>query len=102
VAASNKPHDEILDHYTPECPICKGVLLPEKVEELEKELEELTQQRDKIAAEVTNYCAGYRSEIEKLNGQLSAAQAAADTWRDLYQAASGHQETGLEYRNWQQ
>ena len=33
---SNKEPDIVLDHYSPECPICKGVLLPEKVAELEE------------------------------------------------------------------
>ena len=73
----NQPHDKILDHYSSECPSCKGVMLPERVAELEK-------------------------DVEKLEGQLQAAQSASDRWRDLYQAASGHHETGLEYRNWSQ
>ena len=67
---SNKEPDIVLDHYTPECPICKGVMLPERVKELE-------------------------TEVEKL-------KARSDQWRDLYQEASGHHETGLEYRNWDQ
>ena len=33
---SDHINTEILDHYSPECPICKGVLLPEKVAELEE------------------------------------------------------------------
>jgi len=34
---SDHINTEILDHYTPECPICKGVMLPERVAELERE-----------------------------------------------------------------
>ena len=74
---SNKPSEKYVVNYSPECPICKGVMLPERVAELEK-------------------------DVEKLEGQLQAAQSASDRWRDLYQAASGHHETGLEYRNWDQ
>ena len=44
--ASNCPQDIIKDHYTSECPICRGVLLPEKVDRLEKALEALTRDRD--------------------------------------------------------
>ena len=43
---SNKPYNVIQDHYTPECPICKGVLLPEKVERLQKAFDAVTRDRD--------------------------------------------------------
>ena len=43
---SNKPYDIIQDHYTPECPICRGVMLPEKVERLTKALEAVMKDRD--------------------------------------------------------
>ena len=43
---SNKPHDIIQDHYSSECPICRGVMLPEKVEELKKALEAVKRDRD--------------------------------------------------------
>jgi len=90
---SNKEYIEIPNHYTPECPICKGVMLPEKVEELEKTVRILQDHIDGLHSEA--------STIEKLEWQLENAKKSADQWRDLYQEASGHQETGLEYRNWQ-
>ena len=43
---SNKPHNIIQDHYTSECPICRGVMLPEKIKKLEQALEALRRDRD--------------------------------------------------------
>ena len=44
--SSNKPSDIYQEHYSVECPICRGVMLPEKVERLEKALEALRRDRD--------------------------------------------------------
>jgi hypothetical protein len=48
-----------VDYYTDECPICKGVMLPEKVEKLE-------------------------IQVKDLEKRLKIAENAADQWRDLY------------------
>jgi hypothetical protein len=39
-------------------------------------------------------------ENDELEEHCNAVALKVDHWRDLYQAASGHQETGLEYKNW--
>jgi hypothetical protein len=79
---SNKPSEKYLSHYTPECPICKGVLLPEKVEELEQRVTELTISR----AHHKDLASKMESEVRRLMGELNQAKAQADQWRDLYQA----------------
>ena len=76
--ASNKPHDTILDHYSAECPVCRGVLLPEKVKELEGTVRILQDHIDGLHSEAAT--------IERLEGLLTVAHAAADQWRDLYMA----------------
>jgi hypothetical protein len=40
-----KKHDKILDHYTAECPVCRGVMMPERIELLEAALEAVKQDR---------------------------------------------------------
>lgn len=114
----NKEHTEILDHYSAECPICKGVLLPERVAELENANDILAAKLALAEGGAVEYQVNVattvpsvtyedlQAEVEDLKKALVSSQTKLDTWRDLYQAASGmamkHQETGLEYRNWNQ
>ena len=99
------PHDVILDHYTPECPICKGVLLPERVKELEDANDVLSAklalaEGGAVESQVDVAKTVPSVTYEDLQAEVERLRAALDHWRDLYQAASRQQETGLEYRNW--
>jgi hypothetical protein len=77
VIASNKPYDEIRDQYTPECPICKGVLLPEKVMELEAEVRRLMDSMEQAWVIIANSNGGDWEQ----GGQ--AFFRAATGWRSL-------------------
>ena len=86
---SNKEPDIVLDHYSPECPICKGVLLPEKVAELEEknvmlrgEVDRLFEGRKTEQIHVGRLV----KEMDRLRKEVFRLHAMADQWRDLYQA----------------
>ena len=44
--ASTKPYNKYISHYSAECPRCRGVLLPEKIESLRKAVEAIKRDRD--------------------------------------------------------
>ena len=79
-----KPESKEVEYtqYTPECPICRGVLLPEKVEELEAEV-------DRLKAQVVQWrdhaTIGDETK-DRLKAELAREKVAADQWRDLYMA----------------
>jgi len=116
---SNKPppHDVIPDHYTPECPICKGILLPERVKELEDANDVLSAKLALAEGGAVEYQVDVAKTVpsvtyEDLQAKIKELEKASDQWRDLYQEASLARawvtgtnclgETGLEYRNWRQ
>ena len=101
------PHDVILDHYTPECPICKGVLLPERVKELEDANDVLSAKLALAEGGTVEYQVDVaktvpsvtyedlQAEVADLKKALVSSQTKFDKWRDLYKQQADNRKPGL-------
>ena len=81
---SNKINDVMPDHYSAECSVCQGVLLPEVVGELKEKLRRYHEEKHKLQTEAI----GYRLKAFNLEKEVERLRSASYQWRDLYQAAS--------------